>query len=96
MDPGPAQAVRTAFKHLYDQGLIYRGERMMNWDPVNQTTVSDLEVIHTEEDGHLWYISYPVEGDPSAVHHRGDHAAGNDARRHRRRGQSRRRALSRS
>ncbi|MGI8688651.1 MAG: valine--tRNA ligase [Thermomicrobiales bacterium] len=65
MDPGPAQAVRTAFKRLYDRGLIYRANRMVNWDPVNQTTVSDLEVDQIEEDGHLWYIRYAVEDDPS-------------------------------
>ncbi|HEY7908743.1 MAG TPA: valine--tRNA ligase, partial [Thermomicrobiales bacterium] len=63
MDPGPAQAVRTAFKRLYDRGLIYRANRMVNWDPVNQTTVSDLEVDQIEEDGHLWYIRYDVEGE---------------------------------
>ncbi|MCA1669205.1 MAG: valine--tRNA ligase [Thermomicrobia bacterium] len=63
MDPGPAQAVRTVFKRLYDRGLIYRANRMVNWDPVNQTTVSDLEVDQIEEDGQLWYIRYDVEGD---------------------------------
>jgi len=63
MDPGPALAVRTAFKRLYDRGLIYRANRMVNWDPANQTTVSDLEVDQIEEDGHLWYIRYAVEGD---------------------------------
>ncbi len=64
MDPGPARAVRTAFKRLYDRGLIYRGIYLVNWDPVNQTTVSDLEVEQWEEDGHLWYLNYPVEGEP--------------------------------
>ncbi len=64
MDPGPARAVRTAFKRLYDRGLIYRANRMVNWDPVNQTTVSDLEVDQIEEDGHLWYIRYDVDGEP--------------------------------
>ncbi len=62
MDPGPAQAVRTAFKRLYNRGLIYHANRMVNWDPVNQTTVSDLEVDQIEEDGELWYIRYDVEG----------------------------------
>jgi valyl-tRNA synthetase len=55
--------VRTAFKTLYDRGLIYRANRLVNWDPVNQTTVSDLEVEQWEEDGHLWYLNYPVEGE---------------------------------
>jgi len=63
MDPGPAQAVRTVFKQLYDRGLIYRANRMVHWDPVNQTTVSDLEVDQVEEDGHLWYIRYAVESE---------------------------------
>lgn len=63
MDPGPAHAVRTAFKRLYERGLIYRANRMVNWDPVNQTTVSDLEVDQIEEEGHLWYIRYDVEGE---------------------------------
>jgi len=65
MDPGSARAVRTAFKRLYDRGLIYRANRMVNWDPVNQTSVSDLEVDQVEEDGHLWSIRYAVEDDPS-------------------------------
>ena len=67
MDPGPARAVRTAFKRLYDRGLIYRANRMVNWDPVNQTGVSDLEVEPVEEDGHLWYLNYPVAGEPGRV-----------------------------
>lgn len=64
MDPGPSRAVRTAFKRLHTQGRIYRATRLVNWDPVNQTTVSDLEVEMWEEDGHLWYIRYDVEDAP--------------------------------
>ncbi|MDQ3855229.1 MAG: valine--tRNA ligase, partial [Chloroflexota bacterium] len=62
MDPGPARAVRTAFKALYDEGLIYRGERMINWCPRCMTALSDLEVNHEEMQSHLWTLRYPVDG----------------------------------
>ncbi len=62
MDPGPSAAVRKVFKHLYDKGLIYRGERLISWCPRCMTALSDLEVIHREVKGHLWHIAYPVEG----------------------------------
>ncbi len=63
MDPGPARAVRTAFKHLYDKGLIYRGERMINWCPRCMTALSDLEVNHEEEQTGLWHVRYPIAGE---------------------------------
>ena len=56
MDPSPARAVRTAFKHLYDKGLIYRGERMINWCPRCMTALSDLEVNYEEEQTSLWQV----------------------------------------
>ena len=59
MDPGMSRAVQTAFIRLYDEGLIYRGKRLVNWDPVLKTAVSDLEVQAEEEDGSLWHIRYP-------------------------------------
>ncbi len=62
MDPGPARAVRVAFKHLYDKGLIYRGERIISWCPRCRTALSDLEVKHREELSSLWHLAYPVEG----------------------------------
>jgi valyl-tRNA synthetase len=62
MDPGPARAVRTAFTRLYDRGLIYRGERMINWCPRCMTALSDLEVNHEEVRGHIWTLRYPLEG----------------------------------
>ncbi|MBY0578200.1 MAG: valine--tRNA ligase [Burkholderiales bacterium] len=62
MDDGLSRAVTEVFVRLYEQGLIYRGKRLVNWDPVLQTAVSDLEVVAEETDGHLWYIRYPVEG----------------------------------
>ena len=59
MDEGLSQAVRDVFIRLYDEGLIYRGKRLVNWDPVLHTAVSDLEVLAEEEKGHLWHIRYP-------------------------------------
>jgi valyl-tRNA synthetase len=65
LDAGPVNAVRTVFKRLYDKGLIYKGERIVNWCPRCMTTLSDLEVEPEEEEGHLWTIRYPLAGDPS-------------------------------
>src|SRR5207344_2213486 len=68
MDAMPSQAVVEAFVRLYDQGLIYRGQRLVNWDPVLKTAISDLEVVSEEEDGKLWSISYPLsDGSGSLV-----------------------------
>ena len=60
LDEGPSKAVRTAFVRLYDKGLIYRGERMINWCPRCRTALSDLEVEHKDIVGHLYYIRYPL------------------------------------
>ncbi|HXG35626.1 MAG TPA: class I tRNA ligase family protein, partial [Dehalococcoidia bacterium] len=71
MDEGPQRAVRTTFVNLYHDGLIYRGERIINWCPRCQTALSDLEVDHQEEDGHLWYVRYPLlddKGKPTHEH----------------------------
>jgi valyl-tRNA synthetase len=67
MDEGLSRAVTEAFVGLYREGLIYRGKRLVNWDPVLQTAVSDLEVVAEEEDGLLWYIRYPPLEGPGAV-----------------------------
>src|SRR5688572_4349215 len=68
MDPMAAEAVVEAFVKLHEQGLIYRGQRLVNWDPVLKTAISDLEVVNEEEDGHLWSISYPLsDGSGSLV-----------------------------
>ena len=61
MDEGLSGAVREVFVKLYNQGLIYRGKRLVNWDPVLHTAISDLEVISEEENGHLWHIRYPLK-----------------------------------
>ncbi len=60
LDPGPSRAVRTTFVDLYDRGLIYRGERIINWCPRCSTALSDLEVEHEEREGRLYYIRYPL------------------------------------
>jgi len=60
MDQGLSDAVVTAFVKLYEDGLIYRGTRLVNWDPILQTALSDLEVLSEEEQGSLWYIRYPL------------------------------------
>jgi len=62
LDGGLSRAVREAFVTLWEQGLIYRGPRLINWSPGLQTAVSDLEVDREEEQGHLYYFNYPVEG----------------------------------
>jgi len=61
MDEKYSQAVLETFVRLYNDGLIYRGERIINWDPVGLTAVSDEEVIYQESKGNLWYIKYPVK-----------------------------------
>lgn len=62
MDEGLSRAVREVFVRLWEEGLIYRDDRLVNWDPVSQTVLSDLEVEQEEEDGFLWHIAYPIEG----------------------------------
>ncbi|HEY1708494.1 MAG TPA: valine--tRNA ligase [Rhizomicrobium sp.] len=62
MDEGLSRAVLKVFVELYNQGLIYKDKRLVNWDPRLQTAVSDLEVESIEIKGHLWYLKYPVEG----------------------------------
>jgi valyl-tRNA synthetase len=62
MDPMLSRAVREAFVRLWERGLIYRGEYMVNWCPTCNTALSDLEVKHEETGGHLWHIRYPVVG----------------------------------
>ena len=60
MDPGLSDAVQTVFIKLYEEGLIYRGERLVNWDPKLHTAISDLEVVSEEEQGSLWHFRYPL------------------------------------
>ena len=68
MDDGLSKVVTETFVQLYEQGLIYRGKRLVNWDPKLQTAVSDLEVETEEEDGRLWEIRYPaVDGGAGVV-----------------------------
>ena len=60
MDDGYANAVQQVFIRLFDEGLIYRGKRLVNWDPALGTAISDLEVENNEEQGHLWHFRYPL------------------------------------
>ena len=67
MDPKLSKTVTETFVQLYEQGLIYRGKRLVNWDPILQSAVSDLEVESEEEDGSLWHILYPFADGPQWV-----------------------------
>src|SRR6202453_4017282 len=67
MDAPRSEAVREAFVRLYEQGLIYRGAYIVNWCPRCQTAISDIEVIHEEQQGKLWEIRYPIVGEPGFV-----------------------------
>ena len=67
MDPIAAKAVVEAFVRLHEEGLIYRGQRLVNWDPVLKTAISDLEVAGEEESGFLWSISYPLADGSGAL-----------------------------
>ena len=100
MDEPRAKAVREAFFRLFKDGLIYRGKRLVNWDPVTQTALADDEVEMEEVDGHFYYLRYPlvtratpaspaagVSGVDNQLRHRRDDAARDDARRHRGRDQ---------
>ena len=60
MDEGYTRAVLSAFVKLYEKGLIYKGNRLVNWCPVSKSAISDEEVIHQEVNGHLWYFRYPI------------------------------------
>ena len=64
MDPALAAAVRRVFVQLYREGLVYRDQRLVNWDPEMHTVISDLEVDSRETKGFLWHIRYPIEGEP--------------------------------
>ncbi len=65
LDDGLSDAVKEVFIRLYEEGLIYRGKRLVNWDPVLQTAVSDLEVVNTESEGYMYYVRYPFVDDES-------------------------------
>ncbi len=65
LDPAYSEVVKNVFVDLYQKGLIFRGKRLVNWDPKLMTAVSDLEVINEERTGHLWYIRYPIQNQPN-------------------------------
>jgi valyl-tRNA synthetase len=64
LDPALSQTVTEVFVRLYEEGLIYRGKRLVNWDPVLKTALSDLEVVADEESGSLWHLRYPMSEGP--------------------------------
>lgn len=64
LDEGLSEAVLEVFVRLHEEGLIYRGKRLVNWDPVLKTSISDLEVESEEEQGHLWHFRYPLADEP--------------------------------
>jgi valyl-tRNA synthetase len=65
MDEGLSRAVREAFVCLWEDGLLYRAQRLINWCPRCKTALADIEVVHEESDGNLWHIRYPLADDPS-------------------------------
>ena len=68
LDEGLSEAVKTVFITLYEKGLIYQGERIINWDPVQRTALSNIEVIHKEIEGHMYYFKYKVvENDETLI-----------------------------
>lgn len=67
MDDQSSKVVEQAFIQLYDEGLIYRGNRLVNWDPKLLTAISDLEVVSEEENGFMWHFRYPIEGSDESV-----------------------------
>ena len=67
MDEGCSRAVREVFVNLYNKGLIYRGNRIINWCPHCKTALSDAEVDYQEQDGHFWHMRYPIKGEDGYV-----------------------------
>ncbi|MCY4485506.1 MAG: valine--tRNA ligase [Deltaproteobacteria bacterium] len=67
MDEGLSRAVREAFVCLWEDGLLYRAERLINWCPRCKTALADIEVVHEEVDGHLWHVRYPLVGEGELV-----------------------------
>ena len=86
MDRELTRAVNDVFVALYQQGLAYRGKRLVNWDPAFQTAISDLEVIQREVEGRIWYLRYPLENEPGRFRDRRDDPARDNVRRYRRSG----------
>ncbi|WP_428384720.1 valine--tRNA ligase [Nevskia ramosa] len=72
MDPAYSKAVVEHFVRLHNDGLIYRGKRLVNWDPVLQTAISDLEVVQEEENGKLWHFRYPLANGATYVNAEGE------------------------
>ncbi len=67
LDEGVSRAVRKVFVKMYKKGLIYKGEKLVNWSPPLQSAISDLEVVHKETKGNFWHISYKIDGTQDAL-----------------------------
>ncbi|SDB95593.1 valyl-tRNA synthetase [Pelagirhabdus alkalitolerans] len=67
LDDGLSEAVNEVFVKLYEDGLIYRGEYIINWDPATQTALSDIEVIHEDVTGHFYHMKYPIKGKDTSI-----------------------------
>ena len=67
LDEGLSEAVREVFVKLYDKGLIYRGKRIINWDPAARTALSDIEVEYKEVNGHLYHLQYPLKDGSGSI-----------------------------
>ena len=80
MDDGFYYAVQEVFIRLYDSELIYRGKRLVNWDPKLHTAISDLEVENREVKGKMWHLRYPLVGGQKRLYCGGYHSARNHAR----------------
>ncbi len=96
MDEGLSRAVRLVFVTLYNDGLIYRGDYIINWCPRCHTALADLEVEHEQRGGHLYHVRYPIVGEGGAYITVATTQARDDVRRYRRGGKSRRQALRRN
>ncbi len=90
MDEGCSDAVLEVFTRLYEKGYIYKGSRIINWCPVCQTSISDAEVEHEEQDGFFWHINYPIVGRGGPLRRDCHHETGDAARRYSRGRKSRR------
>ena len=87
MDEKYSEAVKTAFLHYHKKGWVYQGERVINWCPRCQTSLSDLEIEHNEQKGKLYFIKYP-DKKRRELHNSSHNAPRNNARRHGRGGKS--------
>ena len=82
MDEGCSKAVQEVFIRLYEKGYIYKGSRIINWCPVCQTSISDAEVEHEDQDGFFWHINYPIVGEEGRFRRDRNYPSGDTSRRY--------------